>query len=278
MHTDNNLESAFEELFNDIGFTIEAYTKKAPLKKIILAGPAVDIPHIDDYITKKMNVPTSLFDTKQLIRNGLLKSKVTQIPNNAIVSIASALPITLTQDFTLLQAEAFEREDQALTKQLITLGILCLLLFLTFSMYSFFRVRNLKKAGQVAEKEAIEALQRSFKLRGAQNLEAANKTALNELKRQETTWARLSEAQRSSFLRSLIELSRCISVKDTQLELTRLIMKDDTIKLYGSVPGYQQLTKLQAQLECPRFKKLPKLQDWNFKTEPITLTVQDEGS
>ena len=66
-------------------------------------------------------------------------------------------------------------------------------------------------------------------------------------------------------------------MKESELQLDSIILKDDTIKLYGKVPGYKQLNHLQDQLfECKLFKRLPKLQSFNFKTEPITLTVDQE--
>jgi hypothetical protein len=66
-------------------------------------------------------------------------------------------------------------------------------------------------------------------------------------------------------------------MKDSLLQLDSIILKDDTIKLYGSVPGYQQLTRLQDQLECRLFKKVTKLQAFNFKSEPITLVINPEA-
>ncbi len=276
------VQQAFAALTAEITFTVDAYLKKLkieqPFKKLVITGPAVDITNLDKALSAQLGLAVELFKVKDVIRGGLCTSKVNHISNSTLVSIATALPNPVTQDFTLLQAQQQEKDERLFKKQFIALSILLCLLFGTFIIYSFLRVPSLKGSVNIAQKEAIIALQGSFKLKAGQtvSLESANKAASNELKEQQKAWDRLSEENRSSYLRSLMELSRCINAKESQLELTRLTMKDDSIKLYGSVPGYQQLTKLQAQLECPRFKKLPKLQDWNFKSEPITLTVQKE--
>ena len=171
-----------------------------------------------------------------------------------------------------------KEQETLINRQLIALITLAGLLFFSFLLYSFLRIRNLRVAHKNAETEALAELKKQVPLKPNQmvNLQIANKAALTELTKQETAWARLSEQNRYAYLRYLAELSRCIHLKDTQLDLSTISMKDDTIRLYGSVPGYQQLTRLQNELECPLFKKLPKLQDWNFKSEPITLIINKE--
>lgn len=276
-------QESFEELISEISFTIESYTKKLKpeeqqLHKILICGAAADVPGITHFTTNSTKIDSQLFQPKQFLHNEVVQSKVTPLPNSFIVSIAAAITPEVTQEFNLQKAEIQKEENYIINSQLITLAALAGLIFLSFSLYSFFRLRNLRLAYRSAETEAINELKKSFKLKPAQtlNLTAANRAALNELKKQESAWHRLSAENRYSFLRILAELSRCIHAKDTQFDLTTLSIKEDTVKLYGSVPGYQQLIRLQNELECPLFKKLQKLQDWNFKSEPITLTINKE--
>ena len=275
-------QEAMEELITEISFTIESYTKRLKtseqLHKILIAGSAADVRGIIDFVTGITRVETHLLQPKQLLHNAEMQSKITTLPNDFIVSIATAVTPEVTQEFNLQKAEVAKEEETAINYQLIALAGLAALIFLSFSLYSFLRIRNLRQTYKAAESEGINELKKIFKLKPAQtlNLQAANRAALNELKKQESAWHRLSSENRYAFLRYLAELSRCINLKDTQLSMTNITMKEDTIKLYGSVPGYQQLTRLQNQLECPLFKKLPKLQNWNFKSEPITLTINKE--
>lgn len=275
-------QGSAEELMSEIVFTIQTFTQKlqppVSLQKMLIAGPAADIPHIAQYITDKTSFTASLFQPKNVVHNSIVQSKVTTLPNSFIISIATALAPTRTQDYNLLKEEVEKEQDTLLNRQLLAVAVLAGVLFLSFLLYSFLRVRNLRLALTAAETEAIQELKKNVTLKPTQttNLQTANKAALTELTKQETAWSRLSETNRYAYLRYLAELSRCIHLKDTQLDLATISIKDDSIKLYGSVPGYQQLTKLQNELECPLFKKLPKLQDWNFKSEPIALTVNKE--
>ncbi len=275
-------QKACEDLFADIRFTIEAYTQKLKtgeqLEKIVLTNIACDIPHFAELMTTKLEIMVHPFQPKQLMHSPFIKSAVTGIPNGSLISIGAALEVPLTEDFNLNQEYELKEEENTLNYQLIGVVALLSVILLSFMLYSFLRIRNLRLTLRRAETEAIDELKKSYKLKPGQtaNLNAAIKAATNELKKQETAWSRLSDESRYSFLRNLTELSRCINVKDTQLDLTSISMNEDTIKLFGSVPGYQQLTKLQNELECPAFKKLPQLQNWNFKTEPITLTMQKE--
>jgi type IV pilus assembly protein PilM len=276
------LKEALDELLQEVNLTILSYTRKLKpteqLESVIITGAAGDIPGIVELVQVTMGVKTEILQARKMVHNGQIHSKVKTIPNSFLVSIATALSSPLTEEFNLQQAKAQEKEDVTLGYQIITLIALAGLILGGFSLYSFFRLRNLRIAYRNSEAEAITDLKKVFKLKPNQTatLEAANKAASGELRKQETTWQRLSSENRYSFLRYLTELSKCIDVKESQLNLTSVSIKDDSIKIYGSVPGYDQLTKLQHQLECPLFKKIPKLQDLNFKSEPITLTINKE--
>ncbi len=281
--TEGTPKNILEELASEIALSIESYTQKLKaeklIQKIVLTGASADTPGLIDALGKQLKADVQLFQPKQLMHNSHIQSKITTLPQSFMVSIATALSTPPAQEFNLYRQAVEEKENRRIAFQLITLASLTVLIFLTFSLYSVLRIRNLRLAYREAESEALQELKKSFRLKPAQsvNLEAANRAAANELKRQETTWRRLSPENRYAFLKYLTELSRCINVKEAQLELTSIAMKEDTIKLYGRVPGYQQLTKLQNQLACPLFKKVPKLQDLNFKADPITLTINREA-
>ena len=273
----SNSKEAINEILQDIQFTVNSYLKKNKIedhvKKFILAGKSADIPKIDEFIKENLYIDSEVLEPRKVIHNSNIKSKIGTIPNSFIVSLATSLSLPLTQDFNLEQEEKQKEEIQILNKQLIALIVLIFLIITSFSIYSFLTVRQLKKLASEAEIEAIEELKKSFKLKDPRNLDDANKKAERELYQQETTWQQFSIENRYSFLRYLSELSKCINPKEIQLSLTAIEMKEDTIKLYGSVPDIQ-LKKLQNQLKCPFFKKVPRLQEYNFKADPIILTVK----
>lgn len=275
-------KEAFNELFQEIKFTILSYINKLKthenLSLVLLTGSIADIPYISEFTQDIFGTQCQVLEAKKIVHNGKIHSKLHSIPNNFLVSIATALPSPITEDFNLYAEHKIREETNLLTYQILALSILTSLLLVSLSVYSFWRVRNIKRIVNDAETQAISELNRTFKLKRPLTISDANKQALKELKKQETAWKQLSLTNRYSFLKYLSELSKCINSKQIQLNLTSIAMKEDTIKLYGSVPGYPQLTELQNQLQCPIFKSVPKLQEFNFKSEPIVLTVKsDEG-
>jgi len=276
-------KEAFNELFQEIKFTILAYISKLKtkesLKLVLLTGSIADVPSIHELIESIFETECHILEAKKIIHNGKIHSKINSIPNNFLVSIATALPSQITDDFNLYVDHKAKEESKILTYQIIALSVLTFLLLATLSIYSYWRVRGIKKISIQAETQAINDLNQTFKLKKPTTIGEANKQALKELKKQESAWKQLSLTNRYSFLKYLSELSKCINSKQVQLILTSIGMKEDTIKLYGSVPGYNQLTELQNQLQCPLFKTGPKLRDFNFKSEPIVLTIKtDEGT
>jgi type IV pilus assembly protein PilM len=276
---DNETKTTLKKLLGEIQFTIDAYKKQNKLSdantKIVLTGIGAGNSQLTSHIQDILGMECVPFQPKELLSTEITTA-IPALAQKFLMSIAAAMKPS--EEFNLNQEAAEAKEDTLISYQLITLGALTLLILLSFGLYSIFRIRTLRHAHYQAQQEAIQELQKSFKLKPAQtvDLTAANKAATNELRRQESAWNNLSQENRYAFLNYLTELSGCLNTKDTQLEIASLVIKPGVIKLFGSVPGYPQLTKLQKQLECPMFKKLPKLQDWNFKTEPITLIVQKD--
>jgi len=287
----NNLETeslkqsakdAFNEFFQEIKFTILAFVNKLKtqenLKLILLTGSITDIPSITEFAENTFGTECHVLEAKKIIHNGKIHSKISSISNHSLISIATALPSPITDDFNLYVEHQAKVESKTLTYQILALSVLTLILLFTLSGYSYWRVRGIKKITAQTEKQAINALNKTFKLKKVTTLVEANKQALKELKKQETAWKQLSLTNRYSFLKYLSELSKCINFKQTQLSLTSIEIKEDTIKLFGAVPEYKQVTELQNQLQCPIFKPIPKIQHFNFKSEPIVLTIKtDEG-
>jgi len=269
--------SLYDEIHLTIDTAVERFAPTRSLSKIVFIGD--EIPSLRSYFIDHFTTPVEFLSAETLVSQGIISSKISHLSRDFTPTIALGIAPEKTENFSLLQAVAHQKEDRYITLQLVSIGIITATLLLSFSLYSFLRVRTLKRAYASAEKEAIGELKKQFKItvHQARRLDLANKAAQTELKKQETAWRRISPENRYLYLRYLAELTKCINMQESQLDLDSIMVKDDAIKLYGKVPGYQQLTKLQEQLECPLFKRLPKLQAFNFKSEPITLTVNSES-
>ena len=252
-------QEALEELLAEINVSIESYTKKLraneQLTKISLQGQPQIFLALLTYFAGRYHLETQVFRPKQLLHNAVLQSKVTTLPNSFIVSIGTALAPEITQSFNLQKNEVEKEENRVINYQLIALRRISRFIFFLspFIASCAFAIcaKRIKRQKLRLYRNCKKALSSSLR---RLSIQAANKAAMNELKKQESAWHRLSVENRYAFLRILSELSRCINLKDTQLALTSLHIKEDSIKMYGSVPGYQQLIKLQNELECPLLK------------------------
>jgi type IV pilus assembly protein PilM len=273
---------AITDLFNELNFTIQSITSRLKsserIQQVILTGTGTDIPGINDVASHTMGAVSEILQVKKVIRNGKIISKVTSIPNSFLISLSTALPSAITEDFNLQQLQANEVENRVIIQQIITFIAVTLLLLSSLIAYSYVRIRNLRIARTEAESEPITELKKAFKLKESQTatLSDANKSSKKVLAAQESTWQQLLPQNRYSLLTYLSQLSKCINPKDIQLTLTQISLKGDTIKLWGEVPSYDQLIKLQHQLKCPLFKNIPKRYEPDFRTEPIEFTVNKD--
>lgn len=272
-------KEALNELLQEIHFTITTYIKKVKDRdhkiSYLISGKIADIPDLKEFASQMLDSYVDILEAKKIMHNGKVSSKVSILPNNFLISLATSLSLETTEEFNLNKKQEQIKEDSIINKQLIALSLLTLSILISFSVFSYFRIRNLKLIIFKNEQEAISELKKYFSLKEPRSLQEANKKSENELRRQETTWQQLSIENRYSFLRYLSELSKCINPKEIQLDLTSISIKDNELKIYGSVPGYSQLSKLQNQLKCPVFKTVPKLREYNFKANPIVLTLKE---
>lgn len=278
------------ELINDINFTLTSYSSRLDsskkLNSIILVGDSVDIPGIKDLINNITKVDCTLLEANKIIQNNDIESKVQKLNNGFIECIASSLILPFTRNFNLQKISTNNKELDLIYAQILSTLIIAGIILSSFSLYGYLKVRNLKQNYNQTETDIINQLQKSFELKkGKISLDNAIKDANKTLQVQETAWKNLSDKNRYSLLRYLAELSKCINLKDTQLDLSQLNItiadkpgEQDAIQLYGQVNNYAQLTKLENELKCPIFKKVPRLHELNFKQNPISLTAnQDEA-
>lgn len=272
-------QNATQDLLADIQFTFTSYSSKLKtddsLKKIILTGVAADIPDMASFMANTLAIPTHVLAANKIIHNGIIDSKMTTIPQSFLVSLATALSSPVTQDFNLQRLEANQQEDKTLQLQLITLGILSMLLILSFLTYSFLRVRSLRKAYNTSQALALDKLKKTFDLpsRSLISLKKANTDAAAKLESAEKKWSPLSHKNRFSFLNYLYELSRHIDRKDLGLDLSSISMDQDEITLTGRVKDFDAVRTLEQELRSELFSLEDSLQVPEFQTRPIKLRI-----
>lgn len=274
------------QIFQAIDFTISSYIKSEASSNItaVLCGAEIDtILNISNLAKDNLSMNIHIMDIKSIMYNDHISSKATSISNTFLPSLAASLLLPNTFNFNLQQIKSNQKEVGLINKQIITGIILTILPLLSLSVFGFFHVKNLKTSISKEEELAISNLKKHFKLPARINkLAEANKAARTELNKQETANHNLSEENRYALLRYLSQITKCLNLKETRLDISRLdiipstdINTENIVKLYGSVPDYEYLNKLQAQLECPEFKPIGKLHELNFKTNPIELIIKE---
>ena len=274
----------------DIQFTLQTSLAKLPksfnnFTTILLTGIGSETPDITESIHTLMQAPCEQLYAHKIIKNGTISTKnQIGIPSSFVISLATALSSSITDQFNLRQNYVSASEEKLLTQQLVTAAILMLLIITSYSLHSFFTVRSLSKEAENSEKEAIDTLKKVFTLKsGRTSLDQANKTARVELAKEEAIWFSLSTQNRFSFLTYLEELSSRIDRKGLGLDLRRVAIKtnegtgEDILSLEGQVKDYNALRSLEEALnESKMFTNVPKLQETKFAITMILDKAQRE--
>lgn len=268
---------ASHELINDLHFSIDAYVKKISgshkIQHVIVTGLGSEVPGIPQLLKESFGGETEVLYGKKVIHNGVVASKVTQLPGSFLVSLATALSSTITQDFDLQKLHTHEKSDSLLSKQIITAGALLGALFVCFSLISFFKLRNVKAAYNASQAEAVKKIKEAFPDIKNKTLLSAKNEASSKLKAAQNKWAPLFYKNRSSFLKYLYELSRHINKKETGLDLSSIDMDQNEIRLSGTVRNIEAVKKLEEELKSELYTLEDPLQVTDFKTRPIRLKI-----
>jgi len=278
---DQIVNSALSNLFEEFKFTIDSYKEKLKLnqeiKLTLLTGLASEIKGIKTIAENVINIETDILESSNIINKSIISSKIKAVQNIFLPSIASSIQPEITQNFNLYKKIQEINENKVILTQIIALFTLLFLTISTFSIYSYLRIRKLKNTIKTTENEAINELNKMFKLKKINTLDKLNKAANAELAKQETAWQQLSIKNRYSMLTYLSLLSKCIKTKDIGLNLKTLDIKNNKILIYGSVPGFEELKKLQNQInKCLLNPDKPQsIKNPNFTKDPIIIEIAD---
>jgi|GEM_PF-1836166 len=277
------IKGLMQEFVDELTFTFDAFNHKlkmpTTLSRVVLTGAGADIQGITSFVSEHMGVQADLLPVKQMVRNGIVQSKITTLSNSFLISIATALSSPITQDFNIQQFEAEEGENKLINKQIIGSFIMIGLIVFSLMTYGFVRLLLVKNSYATYERETIKKLD-SFKLekRYLGNLVTANNAAMSKSKNEEETWKKLSATNRYSLLLYLSELSKNIHRDEVGLDIERLTISLEAhqIVLYGRVKNYETLRKFEEQLASPLFESVPKQQEPVFEEKPINILIKSQ--
>lgn len=191
-------------------------------------------------------------------------------------STAASLCLPETLDFDLQNTEKEIKIEKEISQSLKISIFLAISIIISSIIYSFIRIRRVKRYINTIESAQVEKLQKLFQIKSQEkSLSKAIDTARKKLSKDGNGWLRFSPEYKQHVLNVLTELSKSIVNQNIGLDLEKIKIQEDKVLIYGSVPDYPQLNKLQQKLDTPMFI-VPKLYDLNFKTNPITISFKKE--
>ena len=250
----STIEKAVLDWWNSINFTLNSFTaqllNRQTMSKIIFLGHGALIKGLIPFIEQKSGISCELFNVPEIDHDPTcnIKNISTITPIN-VISASATLPLPITVDYNLAQKEFKTENSSLLLKQLIVLVLLTVGLFATLITHYTIQTRKLQTALHKYEKEALDALNNTFKtLEGETDLSTAIEDANKEVDEQKKRWFAFSNQSRASFLQCLRELSLKIDKKSIGLDLEQLIIDKDSVTLKAEVRDHDAIKVLVREL------------------------------
>ncbi len=276
------LTSSLATWWQSIQFTLNSFTAQTPNGKvdtILLLGNFAIVPGMSSFITEQSSIPCRLFETHLLFDNPRISGNTRKIPDNQIFSLSAALPTPTTTGFNLLQQEFAPDTLGLFTKQIITAGILVVLVIGALLGNSIFQTNRLGAQVKKAQQEAFAYLQELDLVdEETVDLSTALEDADTEIKKQEDQWFAFSRKARTSLLHILQQLSAAIDRKSIGLQLKKLAITEKYVELEGSVKDYDELNIFEQELkDSGLFGPIPKSQKPSF-SKKLMLKEKKQGA
>lgn len=275
------LHKTAQQFFASIQFTIQALLKNEKinehLSSVLLSGSGAHLPGMATVIGNVLECPCTVFHPHKIIHNEtIVLENESSIPPAFTTTLATALSSSFTEDFNLDKAYESARELHQFKIQATAALSLFLFMLFSFFLYSFLTTRTLRKEIESSQAQVVNELHQAFALTSkSKSLTTTITEADENLTREKSLWFALSDTQRYSFLRYLQELTTTINRDELRLNMKRIaFIRDERgevrVTFEGSVPGYDELRKLDEQLQATRlFQFVPEQQKTAFNISLI---------
>lgn len=279
------IKQAFTSFFNEIIFTLQSFTTQAKpaqsLHKIVVFGTSASIKGLTSLITDLAQVKSEIFSLNGLIHNGLHISAKSSIPQENLISFATALPSIPTASFDLRKKEFALVYNKAFLQQFITGTLLLLFILGSLLGNTIWQISKLKREAYQSEQETIESLQERIKTipEDVTSLDDALEQARSEVNQEEKVWSAFSSSSRFRFLEYLVELTNKIDKATLGMDIERITITPETIVLRANVRGWEELHTLERDLRnSTLFSYVESAPDPKFVTTGMTIRIKKSGA
>lgn len=294
------INQIYATFWNDIQLTLQSFTTQAAdqgIRNILLLGGGAEIKGVIEFVKSHVQVSCSMMHATDILYDPhiSIKNKLV-LPSSGIISLSTALPCPVTENFNLSPQQATRTES--IKKQLITAAVLCILLLGALVINNFLQIRSLSNMATKSAQEALDALKdrKNFQepLRDLFKPESIKKTerdagrqkkltqelllteaaylATDAVKKQGEMWFAFSGGYRASFLTYLLELTNIIDKDALQFSLDSLTIAEGIMTLKGRVKNSEALKVLEKEIRSSKLFKLPESAEEPVFTLKIILT------
>jgi type IV pilus assembly protein PilM len=253
------------DFWQTIQLTLQSFSSQiatGQIDHIILMGSGSEIAGMRQYASNFLKQQITLFDPHALLNNKAITIKQGQrIEQDAIHSLAAALPNPITGSVNFRQAEFASPRANIFAQQFITASLLTLMILAGLIGYTWWQLSSATKRVKGSAQEVVRTLQ-DLQLTEAFDLQRAESEAAEKVQREEELWFAFSRQTRFSFLKALQDLSTAIDREAIGLKLRKLVITPNSLQFEGEVKDFNALKVLERELrESNLFIIVPTMQE-----------------
>lgn len=241
---DKAAQKQLMNLFNDIQFTLNAFSLKLKLNtvisKILLLGNGSQIKGLPRFVNNLLQIPCENFKCEKIFSNKLFKNKIKKIIptwNKFTVCLGTASPSNQQIDFDL-KREEFALPNKILIKKQISAAIIInIIIFATIGFKGYKQIDNLVSTAKKLETTQISRLKsilpKDSKALKKTNLRSVLKDTERFVNEKTEMWAPFTR-QRIRPLEILQELTRIIDKRRFDVTTEQISIEDienDSVKI-----------------------------------------------
>lgn len=276
--------------FNEIQFTLNSFSLKLNyydgVSKILFLGKAATIPHLIEYSTELLQIPTEIFDPTKIFQVPSIKKRITSTISNwgaFINQLGASLGPIGFENFNLRRKELALFDADLAFKQLAGAITLFTLTLLSIGFLGYSHIAELRQTAKTLEDDQVSRLKALLpqKERGRTlTLPALTRKIEDIVKEKNTLWAPFGQ-ERTKPLEILLEVTQTFDKKQFSLDIEELTLSEKEtgnplIELEGyfrSEKGLGYHHKEWAELE-ERIKESPLL---TFVEPPSPIPAAEKG-
>ncbi|MBM3886985.1 hypothetical protein FJ364_03565 [Candidatus Dependentiae bacterium] len=293
-----DIHSAFDKViqkhlinfFNEIQFTLNSFSLKLNdydgVSKILFVGIATTIPHLMEFSTELLQVPSELFNPQKIFDTKDIKNN-TPPPASGWESLVNPLGAILGpiefEDFNLRQQEFALFDEHLALQQFFTCTFLLLFSFGFLGFIGYSQIAELQNTARTLENDQINNLKKLLpRNERSKNipLQGLFRKAENLVKEKNTLWAPFGQ-ERIRPLELLLEVTQMFDKNQFKLDIEEFILSEKepgnpVIEVEGyfkSDLGLGYHHKEWQQLE-ERIKESPLL---SLVEPPTTIPAAEKG-